>query len=68
MATLQIELPERLAQLLREMVHEGWFHSEEEAVCTAIFEFLRRHPRQLAERFQMEDIEWAQRLRQNRDA
>ena len=65
MKTIQVELPDRLAELLHEMVREGWFQSEEEAVRAALFEFLRRHPRQLAERFQMEDIQWAQQLGQN---
>lgn len=51
MKTIQVELPDRLAELLQEMVQEGWFQSEEEAVRAALLEFLRRHPRQLAERF-----------------
>lgn len=67
LGALQVELPDRLAELLQEMVQEGWFQSEEEAVRAAL-EFLRRHPRQLAERFQVEDIEWAQQLRQSRDS
>lgn len=67
MTTLQVQLPDRLAQLLREMVEEGWFTSEEEAVRAALWEFLRRHSLQLTEQFQLEDIEWARQLRQNRN-
>ena len=63
MTTLQVQLPDRLAQLLREMVEEGWFTSEEEAVRAALWEFLRRHTLQLTEQFQLEDIEWARQLR-----
>ena len=65
MTTLQVQLPDRLAQLLREMVQEGWFASEEEAVRAALWEFLRRHSLQLTEQFQLEDIEWARQLRQD---
>jgi Arc/MetJ-type ribon-helix-helix transcriptional regulator len=49
------------------MVQEGWFASEEEAVRAALWEFLRRHSLQLTEQFQLEDIEWARQLRQNRN-
>jgi len=64
MTTLQVRLPDRLAQLLRETVQEGWFTSEEEAVRAALWEFFRRYPLQLTEQFLLEDIEWARRLRQ----
>lgn len=64
MITLQVELPERLAQSLRELVQEGWFASEQEIVRVALLEFLQRSHRQLAEQFMLEDIEWAKRLRQ----
>lgn len=64
MTTLQVELPERLAQSLRELVQEGWFTSEEEAVRIALLEFLQRRSRQLTEQHMLEDIEWAKSLRQ----
>lgn len=64
MTTLQVELPERLAQSLRELVEDGWFTSEEEAVRAALLEFLQRRHRQLAEQHMLEDIEWAKRLQQ----
>ncbi|MCS7065084.1 MAG: ribbon-helix-helix domain-containing protein [Fimbriimonadales bacterium] len=68
MTTLQVELPERLAQMLREMVQEGWFVSEQEVVRAALHEFFQRHHRLLAEQFLLEDIEWARRLAQTRDS
>jgi Arc/MetJ-type ribon-helix-helix transcriptional regulator len=57
--TLQIELPEKLAQELEALVKEGWFRDEAEAIRYAILEFLNRHRLQLIEQFQMEDIAWA---------
>ena len=59
MKSIQIELPEKLAQELDAMVKEGWFRNEGEAVRSALSEFIRRHRLELLERFQREDIAWA---------
>ena len=44
-----------------EIVQQGWFRSEEEVLRFALLEFLRRHPLELYEQFQREDIAWALR-------
>ncbi len=59
MKSIQIELPEKLAQELDAMVREGWFRNEGEAVRSAVLDFVRRHRLELLERFQREDIAWA---------
>ena len=59
MTSLTIELPDRLAQVLATFVEEGWFKDEGEAVRLALLEFLRRHRLELAQKYQLADIEWA---------
>ena len=59
MKSVRVELPEKIADELEQLVKAGWFRSEEEAVRLALIEFLRRHRFELLERFQREDIEWA---------
>ena len=59
MKSIQIELPEKLAQELDAMVREGWFANEAEAVRLALLDFVRHHRLELLERFQREDIAWA---------
>lgn len=59
MKSIQIELPDKLAQELNAMVTAGWFSNEEEVVRLALMEFVRRHHLELLERFQREDIAWA---------
>ena len=66
METLQLELPEKLADELRRLVEGGWFQNEGEAIRVAVAEFIRRHQAALVERFQREDISWA--LSQANDA
>jgi Arc/MetJ-type ribon-helix-helix transcriptional regulator len=61
MKSIQIELPDKLAEALDTMVQQGWFRSEEEVLRLALLEFLRRHPLELYEQFQREDIAWALR-------
>jgi Arc/MetJ-type ribon-helix-helix transcriptional regulator len=62
MKSIQIELPEQLAQAIDVLVQQGWFSSEEEVIRFALLEFLRRHrPLGLLEQFQREDIAWALR-------
>lgn len=59
MKSIQIELPEKLAQELDAMVREGWFKNEAEAVRLALLEFVHHYRLELVERFQREDIAWA---------
>lgn len=59
MKTLEIAVPDTLADQLRGLVEEGWFTSENEIGRLALVEFLNRHRFELQERFQREDIAWA---------
>ncbi len=59
MKTLALEVPDRLAEELKNLVHAGWFASEEEAVRLALAEFLQRNKFRLQEEHQLEDIRWA---------
>jgi Arc/MetJ-type ribon-helix-helix transcriptional regulator len=61
--TLALEVPDRLAQELENLVQAGWFNSEEEIVRLALAEFLRRNKLRLQEEHQLEDIRWALRLK-----
>jgi Arc/MetJ-type ribon-helix-helix transcriptional regulator len=61
MKSIQIELPEKLAQELDMLVQQGWFRSEEEVIRFALLDFLRRHRLELLEQFQRDDIAWALR-------
>jgi Arc/MetJ-type ribon-helix-helix transcriptional regulator len=57
--TLALEVPDRLAQELENLVQAGWFTSEEEAIRLALAEFLQRNKFQLQEKHQLDDIRWA---------
>lgn len=59
MKTLNVELPDQVADTISKMVRDGWFHSEHELIRAALAEFLRTHKAGLQERFQREDIAWA---------
>jgi Arc/MetJ-type ribon-helix-helix transcriptional regulator len=59
MKALTVEVPDRVVQELESMVEAGWFCSGSEAIGLALDEFVRRHPLDLIERFQREDIAWA---------
>ena len=61
MKSIQIELPDKLVEVLDTVVQQCWFRSEEEVLRFALLEFLRRHPLALDEQFQREDIAWALR-------
>jgi Arc/MetJ-type ribon-helix-helix transcriptional regulator len=61
--TLEVQLPDRLAQLVEEIVREGWFTSEAELTRRAVSDFVERRRFQLQERFQLDDIEWAAGLK-----
>jgi Arc/MetJ-type ribon-helix-helix transcriptional regulator len=66
MKTIQIELPERTAAEIAELVQAGWFASEDEAVRAAVLDFVRRNRTELLERFLREDIEWARQQKEPR--
>jgi Arc/MetJ-type ribon-helix-helix transcriptional regulator len=61
MKSIQIELPDKLAEALTTIVQQGWFRSEEEVLRFALLEFLRRHRLAVHEQFQRDDIAWALR-------
>ena len=57
--TLALEVPDRLAKELENLVRAGWFASEEEAIRLALAEFLQRNKLRLQEEYQLGDIRWA---------
>ncbi len=59
MRTLQVELPDKVAEELEGLVATGWFMSDADAIRQAVLEFVRRRPLDLLERFQREDVAWA---------
>ena len=61
MKTLEIEVPDPLAEKLKSLVAAGWFANEDEIGRLALAEFLSRHRFELQEQFQREDISWALR-------
>jgi len=63
--SINVDLPEKIAEELSRLVEAGWFHDEAEAVRIALVEFLGHRAAELQERFQHEDIEWALREKQN---
>ena len=63
MKTLKIEVPDRLAEEIEGLVQAGWFANEAEIVRLAIADFVRRHPFELQEKLQREDIRWATGLK-----
>ena len=65
MKSINVDLPEKMAEELARLVAAGWFHDEGEAVRVALVEFLGHRTAELQERFQREDIEWALREKQN---
>jgi Arc/MetJ-type ribon-helix-helix transcriptional regulator len=63
--SINVDLPDKIAEELSRLVEMGWFHDEAEAVRLALLEFLGHRAAELQERFQREDIEWALREKQN---
>ena len=59
MKTIQVEIPEKLAQALESIVKAGWCKSEAEVIRLALLEFVRGHRLEIMEGFQREDIAWA---------
>ncbi len=63
MKSLQVELPDKLADELNLLVEAGWFRNADEAIRLALTEFVRHYRVELMDRFQREDIAWALRQR-----
>lgn len=61
--TFKIDVPERLAQQVEDLVTAGWFANSEELTRLALAEFVQRHPFELHEQFQRDDIQWALSLK-----
>jgi Arc/MetJ-type ribon-helix-helix transcriptional regulator len=61
--SINVDLPEKIAEELSRLVETGWFRDEAEAVRVALVEFLGHRAAELQERFQHDDIEWALRER-----
>lgn len=61
MKTIDLRIPDGLADRLEELVEAGLFRDESEIVGHALAEFLNRHHFEAQERLQREDIEWALR-------
>ena len=59
MQTLQMAVPDELANQMDQALKAGWFTGREEMVRVALMEFLQHHRFELIERFQREDIAWA---------
>jgi Arc/MetJ-type ribon-helix-helix transcriptional regulator len=59
MKSMNLDLPDKVAEELSQLVQGGWFRDEGEIIRMALAEFLTRRHAELQERFQREDIEWA---------
>ena len=59
MKTLNIELPNKVSETLTLLVNSGWFKDEKEIIKLALWEFIQHHNFELMEQFQLEDIQWA---------
>lgn len=59
MRTLQIEIPDPIADEVQSLVDDGWFGSQAELARAALVEFVQQRKFDLMERFQREDIAWA---------
>lgn len=68
MKSIEVELPDKLADELNRLIEAGWFQNQEEAVRAAVLEFVRKSRVELRERFQREDIRWALAQREASDS
>jgi Arc/MetJ-type ribon-helix-helix transcriptional regulator len=64
MKTLEIEIPDQLGRQIEELVRRGWFTDENDLARQALGDFLRHHRLELQEQQQLDDIEWARRLKE----
>ena len=61
MKTMQVDLPDQIAQELEKAVETGGFVNTAEVVRVALREFITRRRFELIERQQLQDIAWAMR-------
>jgi Arc/MetJ-type ribon-helix-helix transcriptional regulator len=59
MKSVTVELPDKLAEELDNLIKTGWFSNHTQVVHLALMEFVRHHGLFLHEQFQREDIAWA---------
>jgi Arc/MetJ-type ribon-helix-helix transcriptional regulator len=59
MKTLQVELPDQMAQEIADAVEAGKFENAAEVVRVALREFISRRRFELMEQQQLQDIAWA---------
>jgi Arc/MetJ-type ribon-helix-helix transcriptional regulator len=59
MKTMSINIPDNMANQIKEFVKTGFFATEPDVIMAAMTEFLRRNRIEMMERFAREDIEWA---------
>ena len=59
MKTICVELNDKLAAELDNVVGKGLFQNEEEAIRFALIAFIENQRPELIERFQRDDIAWA---------
>ena len=64
MKTLEIEIPDQLSRQIEEFVRRGCFTDENDLARQALGDFLRHHRLELQEQHQVDDIEWAHRLKE----
>lgn len=59
MTRLEVEVSDRLAEELQQLVSSGWFENIGEIARLALVEFIKHHRFELQEKLQREDIAWA---------
>ena len=59
MKTLQVELPDQVAQEVETAVETGKFENVTEVVRAALREFITHHRFELMEQQQLKDVAWA---------
>jgi Arc/MetJ-type ribon-helix-helix transcriptional regulator len=59
MKTLQVELPDQMANEIADVVEAGKFENATEVVGAALREFISRRRFELMEQQQLKDISWA---------
>lgn len=59
MKSIQVELPDQLANQLDQLVVSGWFHDDAEGIRIALLDYIQRHKPAWQEQQQLEDITWA---------
>jgi Arc/MetJ-type ribon-helix-helix transcriptional regulator len=64
MKTLEIEIPDQISRQIEDLVRRGWFTDENDLARQALGDFLRHHRLELQEQHQLDDIEWARRLKE----